>query len=109
MDDIKAKKAKERYEKWKMYEKKWASNNPEAALNRYENGIARLNKWTAEHPEAARESQKKYKEKLKDLTICNTTEEIAVKIVKIAIAKALTSIANAERYKKRKLLKENYW
>ena len=97
-------------EKNRHYEKKRREKTPEKERERKENGLLRLKEWQEENPEkwteSHRQSVKKYKEKLKDLTICETTEELAAKVVRIAIDKVLTKIANAERYQLRKQLKE---
>jgi hypothetical protein len=93
-------------ERNKHYEVIRRAKSPSKEKERRENSILRLKEWKEENPEAYKQSQKKYKQKLKDLTICETTEDLAAKVVKIAIAKALESIANAERYKRRKELKE---
>ena len=97
-------------EKNKHYEKKRREKTPEKERERKENGLARLKDWQEENPEKYRtnnnESSKKSKLKAKDLTACETTEAIAAKVVRLAIDKVLTKIANAERYKLRKQLKE---
>lgn len=93
-------------EKNKHYEKKRKEKTPEKERERKENGLARLKEWQEENPERHALAVKKYKEKLKDLSLCETTEAIAAKVVRLAIDKALTKIANAERYQLRKQLKE---
>lgn len=97
-------------EKNKHYETKRREKTPEKERERKENGLARLKEWQEENLEKYRtnnnESSKKSKLKAKDLSVCETTGDIAAKVVGIAIDKALTKIANAERYQLRKQLKE---
>ena len=97
-------------EKNKHYEKKRRVKNPEKEQERKENGLLRLKEWKEENPEkwaeSHKQSVKKYNEKAKDLSICKTDEELAAKVVKIAIDTALKRVYNQERYKLKKQLKE---
>jgi len=99
-------------ERNRYYEQVRRERFPEKEQARKEKGLARLKKWQEDNPEKYRaannKSSKKGKLKAKDLTVCETTEEIAAKVVKIAIDKVFTKIANAKRYQLRKELKEEY-
>lgn len=93
-------------EKNKHYEKKRREKTPEKEQERKENGLLRLKEWQEENPERHALAVKKYNEKLKDLTTCETTEELSAKVVKNAIRIALKRVVNQERYYLRKQLKE---
>lgn len=91
--------------KTKYYNTRLLLTNPKKAQERKKNELLRLNEWKTEKPKEYAESQARYRAKKQDLTICKTTEELAVKVVRNAINKALKNIYNAKRYKLKQELK----
>jgi len=92
-------------ERGKYYEAKLLLKDPKKVQERKEIDLLRLKEWKTEDPERYAKSQAKYRAKKQDLTTCETTEELAAKVVKLAIAKALKKLDNAERYKLKQELK----
>lgn len=91
-------------ERNKYYELKRLINDPEKEQKRKELGLLRLKEWKETDPKGYAESQAKYRAKKQDLTTCQTDEELAAKMVRNAINKALKKLDNAERYKLKKLI-----
>jgi hypothetical protein len=91
-------------ERSKYYEAKLLLKDPKKVQERKEIDLLRLKEWKTEDPERYAKSQAKYRAKKQDLTICETTEELAVKVVRLAIAKALKKLADAERHKFKQLI-----
>lgn len=89
----------------KYYKTRLLLTDPKKAQERKENELLRLKEWKTEDPESYAKSQAKYRAKKQDLTICETDEELAAKVVKLAIAKAIKKVADAERYKLKQELK----
>lgn len=90
-------------EQAKYYEQKRIEKDPEGEKEKKEQKIIKLEQWREDNPDKLKIAQAramiKYNDKKQDLTTCETDEELAAKVVKIAIAKALKSVYNAERYK----------
>lgn len=86
----------------KYYESKL---HPEKLQEKKELGLLRLKEWMAKDPEGYAKSKAKYNKKKQDLTTCKTDEELALKLTRNAIAKALKKLDNANRYKLKQELK----
>jgi len=92
-------------EREKIYAAKRLINDPEKEQKKKELGLLRLKEWMAEDPEGYAKSKAKYNKKKQDLTACETDEELAFKLTRNAIAKALKKLDNANRYKLKQELK----
>jgi len=91
-------------ERRKYYDARLLLTDPKKAQERKETKLKQLKEWKTKDPEEYAKSQAKYRAKKQDLTTCETTEELAAKVVKLAIAKALKKLDNAERHKLKKLI-----
>lgn len=94
----------------KYYKTLRIKKNPEKEKERKQLALLNLKQWREDNPDklkiSQRRSMKKYNDKKQDLTTCETNEELAAKVVKLAIAKALKSVYNANRYKLKQELKK---
>ena len=93
-------------ERRKYYESRLLLTDTKNAQERKEKKLKQLNEWKTDDPEEYAKSQAKYRAKKQDLTTCETTEELAAKVVKIAIAKALKNVYNANYHKLKQELKK---
>jgi hypothetical protein len=96
----------------KYYKAKRIKKNPEKEKERKRLALINLKEWREDNPDklkiSQRQSMKRYNNKKQDLTTCETTEELAAKVVRLAIAKALKKLADAERYKLKQELKLSF-
>lgn len=96
-------------ERAKYYEAIRFQKDPEKEEEKKRLALLSLNEWRAANPDKLKVSQrrtmKKYNEKKQDLTLCETDEELALKLTRNAIAKALKKLADANRYKLKQELK----
>lgn len=95
------------YERAKYYSELRSQKNPEKEEEKKQQSLIRLKEWGKNNPEKYQHSHdqamKKYNKKKQDLTTCQTDDELAAKMVRNAINKALKIVYNAERYKLKKL------
>lgn len=93
----------------KYYQQKRIEKDPKKEEEKKQQSLIRLNEWRAANPNKLQISQRramnKYNEKKQDLTACETDEELALKLTRNAIAKALKKLADAQRYKLKQELK----
>jgi len=96
-------------ERVKYYEQKRIEKDPESENKKKEQKLIKLNQWREANPDKIKISQARamitYNHKKQDLTTCETTEELAAKVVRLAIAKALKKLADQERHKLKQKLK----
>jgi hypothetical protein len=93
----------------KYYKTLRRQKDPEKEEEKKQQSLIRLNEWRAANPDKLKISQRRamnrYNEKKQDLTACETDEELALKLTRNAIAKALKKLADAQRYKLKQELK----
>lgn len=93
-------------ERAKYYSELRNQKDPKKEEEKKQQSLIRLKEWGKNNPEKYQHSHdkamKKYNKKKQDLTTCQTDEELAAKMVRNAINKALKKLDNAERYKLKK-------
>lgn len=91
------------------YKKIRIEKDPKKEEEKNQQSLINLKQWREANPDklkaAQRRAMKKYNENKQDLTTCQTDEELALKLTRNAIAKALKKLDDAQRYKLKQELK----